>query len=367
MSPTAIDPSEMVSENSTPPSPPPFAQRAVQILNDALLAMLMSIGHQTRLFDQMAAMPPATSKEIAKQAGLNERYVREWLGGMVVGRIVVYDPHGSTYVLPPEHAGLLTRSAGADNFAGFMQYVALMGEVEQDVVEAFRTGGGVPYSAFPRFQELQGEESRQMYAANLIQHIIPLDPELAARLREGITVADIGTGSGGALNLLAQAFPGSRFKGFDFTAEGISIARAEAEEMGLSNVEYEVKDIAALNEEATYDLVTAFDVIHDLAKPRQVLGRVAKALKPEGVFLMVDMAASSNLEDNLDHPLGPALFTFSTMHCMSVSLAQGGEGLGTVWGEQKAIELLKEAGLQRVAVHRLEGDILHNFYFARRM
>ena len=366
MSSTPGDPSEMVSESSTQPAAP-FAERALQILNDGCLAMLMSIGHQTRLFDLMATMSPATSQEIASQAGLNERYVREWLGGMVVGRIVVYDAHASTFVLPPKRAGLLTRSAGADNFAGIMQYVALMGEVEQEVVEAFRTGGGVPYSAYPRFQELQGEESRQMYGANLIQHIIPLDPELAARLREGITVADIGTGAGAALNLLAQAFPGSRFKGFDFTTEGISIAQAEARQMGLSNVEYEVKDIAVLDEEGAYDLVTAFDVIHDLAKPRQVLSRVAKALKPEGVFLMVDMAASSNLEENLDHPLGPALFTFSTMHGMTVSLAQNGEGLGTVWGEQKAIELLKEAGLQNVAVHQLEGDILHNFYFARRM
>ena len=247
-----------------------------------------------------------------------------------------------------------------------MQYVALMGEVEQGVVEAFRTGGGVPYSAYPRFQQLQGEESRQMYGANLVQRIVPLDPELEQRLRDGIAVADIGTGAGAAVNLLAQTFPASQFKGFDFTDEGISIAQAEASAMGLANVKFEVKDIATLDDEAAYDLVTAFDVIHDLAKPRQVLSRVAKALKPGGVFLMVDIAASSRLEENLDHPLAPALFTFSTMHCMTVSLAQDGEGLGTVWGEQKAIELLNEAGLPNVAVHQLEGDILHSFYFARK-
>lgn len=341
-----------------------FAERAVQILNDGCLAMMISIGHQTHLFDLMATLPPATSGEIAAQAKLSERYVREWLGGMVVGGVVRYDAAIATYFLPPEHAALLTRSAGADNLAAMMQYVALMGQVEQQVIESFRTGGGVPYSAFPRFQQLQGEESRNTYDAILIDRVLPLDADVQERLRSGIDVADIGTGSGHAANLLARAFPNSRFRGFDLSTEGPALGRAEAKAMGLDNITFETRDIVAL--EGQFDLITAFDVIHDLARPREVLRRVAQAVRPNGIFLMVDIAASSRLEENIDHPLGPALFTFSTMHCMTVSLAQNGEGLGTVWGEQKAIELLREAGFNEVNVSRLDGDVLHNFYFARK-
>lgn len=348
-------------------SPSSFAERAVQILNDGCLALMMSIGHQTGLYDVMAKLPPATSAEIASAAGLNERYVREWLGGMVVSRIVRYDPETRSYFLPPEHASLLTRAAGADNFASFMQYVGLMGQVEEQVVEAFHTGAGVPYSAYPRFQHLQGEESRQMYSTNLVQRIVPLDAELQRRLRDGANVADVGTGSGNAPNLLAQAFPASRFTGFDMSEEGIAAAKAAAAEMRLTNVRFEVRDIATIDEIESYDVVTAFDVIHDLAKPREVLRRISGALKPDGIFLMVDIAAASRLEENLDHPLAPALFTFSTMHCMSVSLAQRGEGLGTVWGKETAIELLAEAGLTNVKLESIEGDILHAIYIARKM
>ena len=354
-----------VEVSSEPAAAPQFAERALQIFNDGCLALLISVGHQTGLFDVMATLPPATSAEIAMQSGLHERYVREWLGGMAVGRIVRYDPALQTYFLPPEHAALLTRAAGGDNFAAFMQYVSLMGNVEKQVVHAFRKGGGVPYSAYEGFQELQGEESRQTYSVALVQHIIPLDPEVEQRLRNGIDVADIGTGAGNALLLMAQAFPASRFTGFDLSEEGVSLARASAAEMGVGNVEFAVRDIATLDFQKAFDLVTAFDVIHDLAKPRQVLRRVAQALREGGAFMMVDIAASSHLHENIDHPLGPALFTFSTMHCMTVSLAQGGEGLGTVWGEQKARELLLEAGFRTVDIRKLEGDVLHTFYFAR--
>ena len=347
-------------------TPAPFAERAMQIFNDACLALLIGIGHQTRLFDVLATLPPATTKEIAEAADLQERYVREWLGGMVVGGIVQYDAAKMMYFLPPDRAALLTRAAGADNFAAFMQYVALMGENEQDVVRAFRDGGGVPYSKMPRFQQLQGEESRQMYSASLVQSIVPLDRELERRLQEGVSLLDIGTGSGIAVNLLAQAFPASRFRAYDMSEEGIGYARAEARSRGLTNVEFEVKDIVTIDETNVYDVVTAFDVIHDLAKPREVLRNAARALRDDGIFMMVDIAASSRLEENIANPLAPALFTFSTMHCMTVSLAQDGEALGTVWGEQKAIELLKEAGFESIDVQKIEGDILHAFYFARK-
>ncbi|MFB6888236.1 class I SAM-dependent methyltransferase [Kitasatospora sp. NPDC056327] len=340
-----------------------FAGRVLQVLNDACLALMTSVGHQTGLFDTMAGLAPSTSEEVARATGLDERYVREWLGGMVVGGFVEYDPGPGRYALPPEHAASLTRAAGPDNLAGMTQYVALLGEVEQRLVEAFREGGGVPYSAYPRFQALQGEETASVFERVLVDLVVPLVPGLTERLRAGIDAVDIGTGQGHAVNVLARAFPASRFTGVDISEQGIGAARAEAAAHGLDNARFVLGDSAELT--GRYDLVTAFDVIHDLARPARTLSAVAGALRPGGVFLMGDIAAGSRLEENIGHPLAPALYTFSTFYCMTVSLGEGGAGLGTVWGERTARRMLAEAGFGSVDVHQVEGDILNAYYVAR--
>ncbi|MFE9377779.1 class I SAM-dependent methyltransferase [Streptomyces sp. NPDC006855] len=343
-----------------------FAGRMAQILNDACLGYLCSLGHRTGLFDVMAQLPPSTSEQIAEAAGLNERYVREWLGGVTVGGIVGYEPEDGTYRLPPEHAASLCRASGPDNMASFLQDLALIGQVEDEVVTAFRDGGGVPYSSYPKFQELQAEETAQVYDAALVDAIIPLVPGLPERLGSGsgLDALDVGTGQGHVVNLLARAFPASRFTGVDMSEGGIAAAREEAARLGLPNARFDLADAAAVT--GSYDLVTAFDVIHDLARPAETLAAVAGALRDDGVFLMGDIAASSRLEENLDHPLGPTLYTFSVFYCMTVSLGEGGAGLGTVWGRQTALRMLAEAGFGEVEVREVEGDILNVYYVARK-
>jgi SAM-dependent methyltransferase len=341
-----------------------FAERMLDGLNAASVTLMTSVGYRTGLFDRLAELAPSTSQEIADAAGLNERYVREWLGAMVTGRVLDYDPGKRTYSLPAEHAASLTRAAGPDNIAAIAPYFPLMGRVESQVVECFRHGGGVPYSAYPGLQEQLDNESRPVFDATLIDKTLPVVPGLVERLEAGIDVADLGCGSGHAINLMARAFPRSRFIGFDFSDDGVQRARQEAAAMGLRNARFEAKDVAALDAPRSFDLITAFDTIHDQAQPRKVLREIANALRPGGTFLMVDIAASSNVEDNIDHPLGPTLYTFSTLHCMTVSLALDGEGLGTAWGEQKARELLAEAGFGRVDLRQVEGDIFNNYYVA---
>jgi len=345
-------------------STPQFAKRMLAMTNEAALALMVSVGHRTGLFDAMAGMPAGTSAEIASAAGLDERYVREWLAAMTTGRITEHDGEAGTYSLPAAHAAWLTRAAGMQNMATAMQYIGLLALVEDQIVDCFRNGGGVPYSAYPKFQEIRAEESRAEQDASLIGKTLPLVPGLTARLEDGIDVADIGCGSGYAVNLMAATFPRSRFTGFDFSGPGIAAARAEAERGGLANARFTERDAARLGETARFDLITTFDAIHDQARPDLVLAGIAAALRPGGTYLCVDTGASSRLADNLSHPLAPFLYTVSAMHCMTVSLADGGMGLGAMWGEQTARRMLAEAGFTSVESHRVDGDIVDVYLVA---
>ena len=341
-----------------------FAESLLGILNSGALSLMISIGHKTHLFDRMSELPPSTSLQIAQKAGLHERYVREWLAAMVTGHIVTYDAASDTYALPPEHAAVLTHSAGPDNLALQTHYIVLLASVQDEVIACFSRGGGVPYSSFTQFQQIMGEESPQVVDASLLQTTLPLIPGLVERLHAGIEVADLGCGRGHAINIMAQAFPGSHFVGYDLSPEGITTAQAEARRLGLTNARFEVQDVSRLDTPERYDFITAFDAIHDQARPMEVLQAVAKALRPDGVFLMVDIAASSLLQENIGHPLAPFLYTISCNHCMTVSLAENGAGLGTMWGEQKARQMLHEAGFTRLEVKHVEADFLNSYYIA---
>ncbi|MEW8587348.1 MAG: class I SAM-dependent methyltransferase, partial [Candidatus Thiodiazotropha sp.] len=194
-----------------------FAEELLQILNHGATALMISIGHRTGLFDAMAKHSPGDSRGVAASAGLDERYVREWLGAMVTAGIVSYDAVAGNYRLPPHHAALLTRTASPDNVAVFAQYIPLLGQVEDDIIDCFYNGGGVPYSRFRRFHEVMAEDSGQTVVSALFEHILPLIEGQLSRLEQGIDVLDVGCGRGQALLLLAKAFPNSRFTGYDFS------------------------------------------------------------------------------------------------------------------------------------------------------
>jgi 2-polyprenyl-3-methyl-5-hydroxy-6-metoxy-1,4-benzoquinol methylase len=345
-----------------------FSEKLIRILNDGSVSLMISIGHKTGLFDVLSRFSsPESLENIAKASNLNERYVKEWLGCMVVGKIIEYDSINQKYYLPLEHSEYLTRSAGLDNLAVFFQYISLLGNVEDKIVDCFRNGGGIPYSEYPRFQELQAEETSRIFDARLLTDIIPLVNGLTSDLKTGINVLDVGCGRGHALNIMAEAFPSSRFYGYDISKEGIDAAAKESAKKGLSNVFFEVKDASSINEISRFDLVTAFDAIHDQSKPTEVLKAIFMSLKSNGTFLMQDIAASSNLHENASNLLAPTLYTFSTMHCMTVSLAHHGEGLGTMWGKQLAEQKLREAGFnETIETYKVPGDMLNYYYVARK-
>ena len=297
-----------------------FSQRMVGILNQGALGLMISIGYRTKLFDVMADIDLLTSQQIADAAKLEERYVREWLGAMVTGQVVDYNAKNKTYSLPAEHATWLTRQNAPNNIAVTTQWLPLMAQVEDRIVESFHKGGGLDYSEYNRFNEIMSDESYQTVVTPLIDTLLPLVPGLKEKLEQGIDVLDVGCGKGRALLALAQVFPKSRFTGYDFLGSAVRVAKGEASRLGLKNIVFVEKDAAGFDDQQKYDLIFTFDSVHDQASPDQMLKNIFNALKSDGTYFCQDIGGSSYVENNMEHPVAPFMYALSTTHCMSVSL-----------------------------------------------
>ena len=348
-----------------------FGNRMEELFNQMGLVLMLDIGHKTGLLDVLGGLPPATSGEIAQAAGLDERYLREWLGCLACAEVVEYVPETAMFALPAEHAVWLTRNrpgfAPGSGFPGadlLAETFGILSEVQPLVTDCFRDGGGVPYSVYGRFHELMVRDRNAFFDRILRPSVLPLFPGWGKAMAGGAAVADFGCGSGHVLHLLAQAYPVSEFVGYDISPADIGRARTAASRLGLVNVRFHLADVAGLALEGVYDYALAFDSIHDLAQPAQALRRVARSLKPGGALVMQEFAASSRLEENLDHPLGPWLYAQSVLYCMTVSLSQGGAGLGCMWGKERALALLAAAGFSEVAVRRTEADPYSDYFLA---
>jgi SAM-dependent methyltransferase len=326
-----------------------FARKLFGLYTSGILTLLVEIGYRTGLFEA-AAKEPGTSREIAERAGLHERYVGEWLAAMATGAILEYDAASGRFTLPAEHALCLTGTSSR-NLAPGSQTLPMLAKRLPKIIECFRNGGGVPYSEFrPDFTEAMDASWRLLYDGLLIKGFVPAVKGLQERLRAGIRVADLGCGTGHAINLMAREYPNSTFVGYDLGDDAVARARAEALGMRLTNARFEVFDVTRLPDEPKFDLIASFDAIHDQRDPATVLRRAAAALAPDGIYLMVEPKASSNLEDNIGNPFTPYMYGMSVLHCMTVSLAEGGAGLGTAWGEQTARRMLTEAGFETIEV-----------------
>jgi ubiquinone/menaquinone biosynthesis C-methylase UbiE len=295
---------------------------------------------------------------------------------MTTGGIIeiTLDPDGKElYHLPAEHAACLTRQAGSNNLAVYSQEIPLLTSLVMDsIVEAFKSGEGLAYDCYPRFQTFMTELANQKHRRLLVEEFLPSvrDGRLVDQLNQGIEVCDLGCGEGIALLLMAQTFPQSNFTGIDISSEALDAARSKSSEAQLANIAFIQRDAGRLYEDQgmlnRFDYITAFDAIHDQTEPQHALQGVYHLLKPDGFFSMIDIAAESGHIGNLDHPMGPFLYTVSLLHCMPVGLYNRGEGLGMMWGRQQAVSMLNAAGFKEVEVMEMAFDPFNYHYLAHK-
>lgn len=334
-------------------SPSEFADRIMKTINSGSLALAISLGVDNGLFDVLVEQKgPKTSQEIAKIAGLKERYVREWLGAMVVGSIVEMDPETKEYHIPERRKPFLKK--GPYNIVAFSGLVPLLSQAYNQVSDCFKENGpeGVPYSQYPRFQSFMDHMSRVMHDRNLLKNIITAFDGLTEMLDAGIDVLDVGCGRGHVSILLAQRFPQSRFHGIDISEDGIAFAKNESRTLSLSNCTFDVMDAVSLPKEwlEKFKLVLAFDCIHDMAYPQEVLREIHRVMTPNARVMMLEINVHSDPSKNVGNPRAINGYVISLMHCMPVSLHfDNGAGLGTMWGKESAATCLQETGFGEVS------------------
>jgi SAM-dependent methyltransferase len=326
-----------------------FSGRVLGDISACMVTLLAALGDRLGLFKHLATLGPSTSGELAARTGVNERYAREWLGGMTAARYVTYDPDSGRFALPPEHAPTLAQEDDPFFIGG--QYQTMLAAIAQigRVEEAFRTGGGVPQAAYgDSLWDGQARVSAKWTANLLTQVWLPALPEVQTKLKRGAAVADVGCGRGLALIKLALACPNSYYVGYDLFEPAIARASENARAAGVTDrVRFQQLD-AANGLPAQFDVITTFDVVHDAADPHGLLRAIRQALRPDGIYVCVERNCSDTLEENIG-PIGALSYGMSLFYCMTTSLAAGGAGLGTLGlPETRLRELCIEAGFRCV-------------------
>ena len=342
-----------------------FLDKVIGDTSGMAATLLATIGDRLGLFKDLAANGPATSAEMAARTGIDERYAREWLGGLASAGYLEYDPASGRFTLPPEYETILVQETSPQFFGGLHQMMTGQLSVLDRLLQAFRQGGGVPQSAYdPSLWEGMERASLGRFESMLVQQWLPAMPDVVALLERGCDVADIGCGAGHALIKLARTYPQSRYVGYDVFEPSVARATANAEAAGVADrVGFQQLD-ASTGLPTQYDVITTFDVVHDAVDPGGLLRAIRQALRPVGRYVCVEVNCSAKLEENVG-PISTLFHAFSVFYCLTTSLANQGAGLGALGlPEPKMQEMCAAAGFSSVRLLPLQNPF-NNVYEAR--
>jgi len=342
-----------------------FADHVFADMAGAMVVGMGYLGVTTGLFRAMADKGPMTLADVVMASGLQPRYVEEWLRGMSCAGYLDYDAEAQTFRLPDEHAFLLA-SEGTDHFMGGLYAMApVLLRVAPKVAEAFVKGGGVRFEEFGADGVLGLDAvNRGTYENRLAGYWLKSLPQVIARLESGGRALDVGCGVGRVCIALAKAFPMAEVVGLDPDVESIRQAKAAAKVAGLDHrIRFSAQTADELDAGDRFDLITAFDCVHDFAAPKKTLAEIRALLKPDGVLFIAEPKAADRLEDNFN-PIATMYYGFSLFHCMTQSLAQGGPGLGTCMGPARMKQLVEDAGFEQFEVLDIKSQV--NLFYAAR-
>lgn len=328
----------------------------------AMTISLCAIGDKLGLFKDLAKNGPSNSQELAERTGINERYAREWLAALGCAEYLKYSPNTQKFSLPKNHEAVIATEMGPGFIGGMFQEMLGLSGVMDEIIKVFKEGGGVHQSQYSDdWWTGMERETGPFFEHVLVQDLIPLTPSIQTKLNSGVNVADIGSGHGRAMVNLAKAFPNSRYVGYDIHEPSVMRANQLAENEGVADrVSFDVLDGASELPEK-YDVITTFDVVHDSANPLGLLKSIRNSLKPDGIYLMLEIHSENNYEDNIG-TVGAALYGWSVLYCMTTSLANGGEGLGTLGLPEKTVrEYCNQTNFSKVTKIPLD-DPFHAIY-----
>lgn len=327
-----------------------FMMKVVGDLATATAVSLVYVGDRVGLFKAMAGAGPLTREALEQRTGIHPRYLEEWLAAMFCAGYLEHDAVADSWTLPDEHAVFFANAASEYYLGGLFKGAPALAAMAPKVAEAFETGQGIAFQAYGEGEPVAIEQmNRAVYEARLVKQWMPALPQVVQRLQAGGRAIDVGCGTGVVPVLLAQAYPEARITGLDFDARSIEIARENARRAGVQErvqfVHASATEVPLV--EGGWDFVSTFDCIHDMGEPARVLRRIREALASGGSYLMVEPKVAEQVTDNAANPFARMLYGISCLHCVPVSLAQGGPGLGACWGETRARLAAQEAGFAR--------------------
>lgn len=323
-------------------------------LDGAVTSAMVHLGHELGLYGCLAtAREPLTTDDLARAAGLHERWVREWAHNQVAAKLIAWTDgdEGGRYSLSPEAAAVLADpnhpAFGMGMFARLPDTMAQM----RHLPDSFRTGLGYDYDSHGPNGAAGIEASFAPWYKNfLVPVALPALDGVVEKLEAGARVADIGCGGGLAVALMAARFPNSQFHGFDISEYALARARTRQDDLGLVNAQFFDPRERPITADASYDLITTFDCIHDMTHPHLMLQTIRQAIKPDGTWLLVDIKGRETFAENVaKNPMAALMYGISVMSCMSSGMSEpGGEGFGTLGlPASKAESMAREAGFSQ--------------------
>ena len=340
-----------------------FESHLGDIASLACVAHGVGLGSNLGLFDTIVKLDkPATCETIATAAGYRERYVREWLGLMVTGKIIDYDVTDKTYYISEHKKPFLTEAGKERNAAVFFSGIDIATNASRDIEACFKPDGprGLPYSRYVGFHDWRTARVKAKFQWHVIEEALKLAPGLVQTLERGARVCDAGCSTGHQLRTMAQHYPKSSFVGFDIDDDAVNVAAVSSKTLGLSNILFTVEDGCNMPADwsNTYDALFVWDVVHDVPHSAKFLREIIRVLKPGGLFFMMDINVHTNLGDNMSNMHTAVYYGMSFYHCMPVSLYhESGEGLGAAWGVEKQRQYLEDAGFVKIQqINRTKDD-----------